>query len=151
MSLLIRSLWVPPRPEIITLTEEPHFDVRAVRRADDTDWRTRRVKPGRFAVRSDLAGFKVADARRALSGLPGPGDYLVAIKALRYRHRPHLAGLCEFDERRIVLSVPEPFHAFDELVYHSARRRPGEGMRFRWVSEKVSFRTRRDVLRFVYL
>ena len=47
--------------------------------------------------------------------------------------------------------MPEPFHAFDEVVYVNARRKPGAGMRFAWLSEKVRFRTRRDVLRFVYL
>src|SRR5207253_87221 len=65
--------------------------------------------------------------------------------------RPHLGGLCEFDMGRIILRVPEPFRPFSELVYFSARRKPGEGMRFAWISEKVRFRTRRDVLRFVYL
>jgi hypothetical protein len=103
-----------------------------------------------MAVRSDLPGFKVADARRALAGLPAPGDYKVLIKPLRYRKRPNLSALCEFDERRIVLRVPEPFRPFDELVYHSARRKPVPGMRFIWVSERVRFRTRRDVLRFLY-
>jgi hypothetical protein len=58
--------------------------------------------------------------------------------------------LCEFDVRRIVLRVPEPFRPFDEPVYYSARRKPGIGMRFKWVSENVTFRTRRDVLRFLY-
>jgi hypothetical protein len=72
------------------------------------------------------------------------------IKPLRYRTRPHLSGLCEFDARRIVLQVPEPFRPFGELVYYSARRRGGPGMRFSWAAERVRFRTRRDVLRFLY-
>jgi len=101
-------------------------------------------------MRSDLPGFKVADARRALSGLPAPGDYKVLVKPLRYRTRPNLSALCEFDERRIVLRVPEPFVPFHELVYHSARRKPVPGMRFVWVSENVRFGTRREVLRFLY-
>jgi hypothetical protein len=75
----------------------------------------------------------------------------VVIKPLRYRTRPHLAGLCEFDVHRIVLNVPVPFRPFDELVYYRAKRRPGPGMRFTWFAERVRFRTRRDVLRFVYL
>ena len=111
-----------------------------------------------MAVRSDLDGFRVADARRALAGLPAPGDYRVLIKPMRYRKSPSLSALCEFDERRIVLRVPEPFRPFNELVYHSARRAPahsaGRGreprMRFIWLSENVAFRTRRDVLRFLY-
>jgi hypothetical protein len=103
-----------------------------------------------MVVRSDLAGFTVADAWRALDGLPAPGDYAVVIKPLRYRTKPNLSALCEFDLRRIILRVPEPFFAFDELVYHSARRKPVPGMRFTWVSEKVTFHSRRDVLRFLY-
>ena len=101
-------------------------------------------------IRSDLAGFHVAAARSALAGLPAPGDYKVLIKPLRYRTKPSLSALCEFDLRRIVLRVPEPFLPFDELVYHSARRQPGPGLQFMWVSEKVRFRTRREVLRFLY-
>jgi hypothetical protein len=102
-------------------------------------------------VRSDLHGLKAADVRRALSGLPSPGDYRLVIKPLRYRKRPHLSGLCEFDLGRIIVRVPEPFRPFDELVYVNARRKPGAEMKFAWVSEKLRFRTRRDVLRFVYL
>ena len=101
-------------------------------------------------LRSDLVGFTVADARRALAGLPAPGDYEVVLKPLRYRKGPHLSALCEFDVRRIILRVPEPFFAFDERVYHSARRKPVPGMSFTWVSENVRFRTRREVLRFLY-
>ena len=103
-----------------------------------------------ISIRSDLPGFKVAVARRALAGLPSPGDYRVVIKPLRYRTRPSLSGLCEFDLGRIILRVPEPFRPFDELVYVNARRKRGAGMRFAWVAEKVHFRTRRDVLRFLY-
>jgi hypothetical protein len=103
-----------------------------------------------LSVRSDLPGYRVAEARRALAGLPSPGDYRVVIKPLRYRTRPSLSALCEFDLGRIILRVPDPFRPFAELVYFSARRKPGVGMRFSWVAEKVRFRTRRDVLRFLY-
>lgn len=105
----------------------------------------------RMAIRSQLDALRVGDARRALAGLPAPGDYKVLIKPMRYRKSPSLSGLCEFDERRIILRMPEPFRPFDEVVYHSARRAPVPGMRFIWLSENVSFRTRRDVLRFLYL
>ena len=101
-------------------------------------------------VHSDLGGFTVADARRALAGLPDPGDYRVVVKPLHYRKSPSLSALCEFDVRRIILRVPEPFFPFDERVYHSARRKPVPGMSFTWVSENVRFRTRREVLRFLY-
>jgi hypothetical protein len=103
-----------------------------------------------FPIRSQLEGFTAGEVRRALEGLPGPGDYQVVVKALRYRSRPSLSALCEFDVRRIVLRVPEPFRPFDEVVYHAARRKPGPGWSFEWVSETVPFRQRREVLRFLY-
>jgi len=102
-----------------------------------------------MAIHSELPGYSTAEARRALEGLPRC-DYDVVIKPLRYRWAPHLAALCEFDERRIVLQVPVPFHAFKEPVIYAARRKRGEGMRFAWASETVFFHSRRDVLRFLY-
>ena len=154
MSLLI----VPParsslRRLAVPLAEELHFDPRAVRRAVAAalERDANRAPSRALLVRSELTGLKVGDVRRALSGLPTPGDYRVVIKPLRYRTRPHLAGLCEFDVGRIIVSVPEPFRPFTELVYVNARRKPGAGMKFAWLSEKVRFRTRRDVIRFVYL
>src|SRR3989442_6090705 len=153
MSLLILS---PSQTSLgrqpIALAEELHFDPGAMRRAVAKLELDAGKAPSRgLLIRSDLHGFKVADARRALAGLPTPGDYRVVIKPLRYRTRPHLAGLCEFDVGRIIVSVPEPFRPFTELVYVNARRKPGAGMKFAWLSEKVRFRTRRDVIRFVYL
>src|SRR2546422_11351633 len=152
MSLLILPpSRTPLRRQPIALADELHFDPGVVRRAvaklelDAGKSRSRGLQ-----IRSDLHGFKVADARRALVGLPTPGDYRVVIKPLRYRTRPSLSGLCEFDIGRIIVRIPEPFRPFDELVYFNARRKRGGGMRFAWVAEKVRFRTRRDVLRFVY-
>ena len=103
-----------------------------------------------MVVRSELAGLSNADARRVLAGLPRAGDYEVVIKPLRYRTRPHLAALCEFEERRIVLQVPVPFRPFEEPVLFAARRKRGHGIRFAWASETVPFRRRREVLRFLY-
>lgn len=102
-----------------------------------------------MAVRSELIGYSTAQARRALEGLPRC-DYDVVVKPLRYRTAAHLAALCEFEERRIVLQVPIPFKPFKEPVIFAARRKRGQGMRFAWVSETVFFRSRRDVLRFLY-
>src|SRR5712672_26313 len=101
-------------------------------------------------MRSDLDGFSAEDALRALDGLPAPGDYQVVVKALRYRARPSLSALCEFDVRRIVLRVPVPFQPWNEIVYHAAKRKPGPGWAFEWVSETVTFRQPREVLRFLY-
>jgi hypothetical protein len=103
-----------------------------------------------MVIRSDLDGFTAQQARRALEGLPRAGDYEVAIKPLRYRSAPHLAARCEFEERRIVLQVPVPFRPFREPVIYAARRKRGPGIRFAWASESVSFRIRREVLRFLY-
>jgi hypothetical protein len=105
---------------------------------------------GGVHIHSDLEGFTDAQARRALAGLPGSGDYEVVIKPLRYRSSPHLAARCEFEERRIVLQVPIPFRSFKEPVVYAARRKRGLGIRFAWASETVSFRLRREVLRFLY-
>lgn len=102
-----------------------------------------------MAITTELAELSTAAARRALAGLPRTG-YDVVIKPLRYRTHPHLAALCDFDGRQIVLQVPEPFKPFRELVYHGARRKSGQGMHFSWLSETVAFRSRRDVLRFLY-
>ncbi|HET9780189.1 MAG TPA: hypothetical protein VFR33_00285 [Candidatus Dormibacteraeota bacterium] len=152
MSLLIVPPTRPARRPTLHLAEESHFDPRAVRLAIAALERSARRAPTMgMSIRSDLPGLKVADVRWALSGLPSPGDYRVVIKPLRYRTRPSLSGLCEFDVGRIILRVPEPFRPFSELVYINARRKPGKGMRFAWLSERVRFRTRRDVLRFVYL
>jgi hypothetical protein len=103
-----------------------------------------------MVIRSELAGLSDAEARRVLDGLPRAGNYDVVVKPLRYRTRPHLAARCEFEERRIVLQVPVPFREFKEPVVFAARRKRGQGMRFVWASETVSFRARRDVLRFLY-
>src|SRR5438034_7803405 len=153
MSLLILPpSRTPLRRPAAAWAEELHFDARTVGRAVAAfDRDAARAHTKAMSVRSDLPGFKVGDARRALAGLPSPGDYRVVIKALRYRTRPSLSGLCEFDVGRIIVRVPEPFRSFSELVYVSARRKPGAGMKFAWLSEKVRFRNRRDVLRFVYL
>jgi hypothetical protein len=101
-------------------------------------------------IRSDLECVTDAQARRALEGLPRAGDYEVVVKPLRYRSSPHLAARCEFEDRRIVLQVPVPFRPFKEAVIYAARRKRGHGLRFAWASESVSFRLRREVLRFLY-
>ncbi len=152
MSLLIVPARTTLRRQSLHLTEEPDFDPRAVRRAVAAlELRAGRAHTLGLSIRVDLHGLKVADVRRALAGLPSPGDYRVVIKPLRYRTKPSLSGLCEFDMGRIIIRVPEPFRPFDEHVYIQARRKPGAVMRFAWKSEKIRFRTRRDVLRFVYL
>jgi len=87
---------------------------------------------------------------RALRGLPLADGYTVHVKPLRYRERPHLSAWTDFDERMITLQVPEPFFPFGEIVPYAAKRRPGKRMRFIWLTEGVTFRTPREVLRFLY-
>lgn len=85
-----------------------------------------------------------------LNGLPEARGYEVVVKPLRYRRGPRLAAWTEFDARRIVLQVPEPFLPFGEVVPHGAKRLPGKSLRFVWLTEGVTFRTPRDVVRFLY-
>ncbi len=102
-----------------------------------------------MVIRSELPDQPAAAVRGALSGLPRT-SYEVVIKPLRYRTAPHLAALCDFEARRIVLQVPKPFKPFRETVNYGARRKRGKRMDFTWLSENVLFRSRRDVLRFLY-
>jgi hypothetical protein len=85
-----------------------------------------------------------------LSGLPEASGYDLRVKPLRYRERPHLAAMTEFADKTITLQVPEPFHPFGEVVPYGARRRPGSKIKFIWLTEGVTFRTEREVLRFLY-
>ena len=89
-------------------------------------------------------------ARDMLWGLPDSDGYRVVVAPLRYRSRPHLAARTEFDVHRIVLQVPTPFLPFGEIVPYAARRVPGKRMRFVWLTEGVTFRAPREVLRFLY-
>jgi hypothetical protein len=102
-------------------------------------------------VRSDLAGLATERAVALFDGLPRATGYLVVVKPLRYRERPHLSAWTSFEDHRIVLQVPEPFFPFGEVVPYAARRRSGKGIRFIWLTEGVTFRTPKQVLRFLYL
>ena len=95
----------------------------------------------------------LSDARigQMLAGLPETDGFEVLVKPLRYREKPHLAAQTEFDEQRITLQLPEPFLPFGEVVAFGAKRRPGRSIRFIWLTEGVTFRTPREVLRFLYL
>ena len=51
----------------------------------------------------------------------------------------------------MTLQLPEPFLPFGEVVAFGAKRRPGRSLRFIWLTEGVTFRTPREVVRFLYL
>jgi hypothetical protein len=102
-------------------------------------------------ITSSLDDLPAERVRRILTGLPPARGYTVHVKPLRYRARPHLSASTEFAERTITLQVPEPFFPFGEVVPYGAKRRPGPRMRFIWLTEGVTFRTPREVLRFLYL
>jgi hypothetical protein len=102
-------------------------------------------------VTSDIADLAPERVKTILAGLPEARGYRLHVKTLRYRERPHLSAWTEFDTKSITLQVPEPFFPFGEVVPYAAKRRPGKGMRFIWLTEGVTFRTEREVLRFLYL
>lgn len=94
--------------------------------------------------------YPLARVRSMLAGLPAAVGYRVVVRPLRYRRRPHLAAETDFEEKRITLQVPLPLRDFDSGVQYAARRLAGKGMRFRWRSERLTFRTPRQILRFLY-
>ena len=99
------------------------------------------------SVLDDLPADRV---RRMLAGLPTATGYGVHVKPLRYRERPHLSAWTDFAAHTITLQVPEPFFPFGEVIPYGAKRRPGRSIRFIWLTEGVTFRTPREVLRFLY-
>jgi hypothetical protein len=102
-------------------------------------------------VTSTLDDLTAGQARRMLSGLPEAEGFRVIVKPLRYRDTPHLAAMTDFGARTIVLQVPVPFYPFGEIVPYGAKRRPGRSLRFIWLTEGLTFRKPREVLRFLYL
>jgi hypothetical protein len=102
-------------------------------------------------ISSEIEELSPQSVRDLLEGLPESDGYRVIVKPLRWRSRPHLAAATYFDDREIVLQVPEPFYPFGEIVPYAAKRLPGKGMRFVWLTEGVTFREPREVLRYLYL
>ncbi|MDQ6710679.1 MAG: hypothetical protein M3Z11_09015 [Candidatus Dormibacteraeota bacterium] len=103
-----------------------------------------------MSVESRVGGLDAATARRWLTDLPPATGYLVRVRPLRYRRAPHLAAVCWYEDRLIELQVPEPFRGWSEPVYHRAHRKPGQTLAFSWEKQTVRFRTRREVVRFLY-
>ena len=101
-------------------------------------------------IRSRHPGVSPERVRGFLRGLPDANGYEVVVRPLRYRTRPHLAAYTEFEHRTITIQIPEPFLPFGEIVQYGAKRIAGKGMRFVWLSEGLTFRSQREVVRFLY-
>jgi hypothetical protein len=104
-------------------------------------------------ITSAIDELTPAQIRVFLDGLPQAPGYRIHVKTLRYRERPHLSAWTDFSDRSITLQVPEPFYPFGEIVPYGATRRPGAGkraMRFIWLTEGLTFREPREVIRFLY-
>lgn len=101
-------------------------------------------------LRSTIPWLPADEAQAYLDGLPEAHGYDTVIKPLRYRTRPHLAAFTEFEDRRITIQVPEPFLPFGEIVQYGAKRIAAKGMRFVWLSEGITFREPREVVRFLW-
>jgi hypothetical protein len=97
----------------------------------------------------------MARVRRILRDLPRARGYRLQVKPLRYRTGPHLAALCDYDNRTITVQVPEPFRPFRQRIAYKARRikaraAGGRPFAFRWFYRDVLFRTKTDVIRYLY-
>ena len=106
-----------------------------------------------MTVTSAIRELPPEEISRLLEGLPPADGYDLHVKYLRYRERPHLSAWTDFTDRSITLQVPEPFLPFGEIVPYGAMRRPASGkgkLRFIWLTEGLTFREPREVLRFLY-
>jgi len=102
-----------------------------------------------------LPGFPPGRLRAMLRDLPRATGYRVQVKPLRYRTEPHLQGLCDYESKTITVQVPEPFRPFRQRIPYRAQRiksRAGRGdaFAFRWFYRNIFFRTKTDVIRFLY-
>jgi ubiquinone/menaquinone biosynthesis C-methylase UbiE len=99
----------------------------------------------------DLPGWSPQRVERVLNGLPRARGYRLLVKPLRYRKRPHVQAFCEFDERRIIVQVPQPWRAFSEYVPYRAQRVRAKGFRFRWYGRRLYFERPDELIRYLYL
>jgi len=106
-------------------------------------------------IQSRLAEFPPARLRRILADLPRARGYRLEVKPLRYRTGPHLQALCDYEQRTLTVQVPEPFQAFRQRIPYRAKRiksraARGDRFRFRWFYRDIVFRTKTEVIRFLY-
>lgn len=107
-----------------------------------------------MAIHSKLAEFPPTRLRAILADLPRAAGYRLEVKPLRYRTGPHLQALCDYENRTITVQVPEPFRPFRQRIPYRAKRiktRAARGLfEFRWFYRAVLFRTKTEVIRFLY-
>ena len=108
-----------------------------------------------MTIDSELPDLPPSRIQSILSDLPTDSGYRLEVKPLRYRTRPHLQALCDWTNKVITVQVPLPFRPFRERVPYRAQRirtRAGyrNGFAFRWFYRDILFRTRTDVIRFLY-
>ncbi|GAC1411358.1 MAG: hypothetical protein NVSMB57_06040 [Actinomycetota bacterium] len=101
-------------------------------------------------LQSKVGWLSAEEALSFLDGLPEAEGYDTLVKPLRYRSRPHLAAFTEFEQKLITIQMPEPFLPFGEIVHFGAKRVAAKGMRFVWLSEGLTFREPREVMRFLW-
>lgn len=104
-----------------------------------------------MVVRSELATMDETAIRRAIDGCPAADGYTLIVKPLRYRTQPRLAAITVFDDHELTVQVPEPFLPFGEIVIYGMKRKGSGAPRFVPLSEGITFRTRAEVVRFLYL
>jgi len=106
-------------------------------------------------VASTIPEFPPRRLLRVLARLPRARGYRLEVKPLRYRTSPHLAALCDYETHVITVQVPEPFRPFRARIPYRAKRlrvrgARGDAFKFRWFSHNIFFRTKTDVIRFLY-
>ena len=110
---------------------------------------------GSMPIQSQLADFPPARLRRILADLPPTKGYRLDVKPLRYRTGPHLQALCDYEARALTVQVPEPFRPFRQRIPYRAQRIKsraprGDRFAFRWFYRDIVFRTKTEVIRFLY-
>ncbi len=106
-------------------------------------------------IHSGLAAFPPARLRVILADLPAATGYRLEVKPLRYRTGPHLQALCDYENKTITVQVPEPFRPFRQRIPYRAQRiktraARGDPFAFRWFRRDILFRTKTEVIRFLY-
>jgi hypothetical protein len=106
-------------------------------------------------IQSRLADFPPARLRGILADLPPARGYRLEVKPLRYRTGPHLQALCDYEQHALTVQVPEPFKPFRQRIPYRAKRiksraSRGDRFAFRWFYRDIVFRTKTEVIRFLY-